>query len=168
MLPPILVLLLLLVITTAAFLVDAFLRKRRATRLAAMAAQWQMRFTAEDPFQLTPRIAAHFPIPGAADVVVRDLVYGQEDAAADSARFRYFFTIEYTLGVLRTKRRRVAVGTLVEAGRPETNPFSGVTLAPAELSLQDQYQWLRRQQSQSSSTTTTTTTTALDGVQPSS
>lgn len=144
MLPPILVLLLLLVITAAAFVADAYLRRRRAARLAAMAAQWQMRFTAEDPFQLTPRIAAHFPIPGAADVVVRDLVYGQEDTA--SGRFRYFFTIEYTLGVLRTKRRKIAVGMLVEAGRPETNPFSGVTLAPAELSLQDQYQWLRQQQ----------------------
>jgi len=148
MLPPILVLLLLLAITAAAFIADAFMRKRRATRLAAMAAQWQMRFTAEDPFQLTPRIAAHFPIPGAADVVVRDLVYGQEDTAG---RFRYFFTIEYTLGVLRTKRRRVAVGMLVEAGRPETNPFSGVTLAPAELSLADQYQWLRREQGQTNS-----------------
>jgi hypothetical protein len=145
MLPPILVLLLLLALTAAAFFTDAFLRKRRAARLAAIAAQWQMRFTAQDPFQLTPRIAAHFPIPGAADVVVRDLVYGQEDTAG---RFRYFFTIEYTLGVLRTKRRRVAVGMLLEAGRPETNPFSGVTLAPTDLSLDDQYQWLRREQQQ--------------------
>jgi hypothetical protein len=115
-----------------------------------------MRFTAEDPFQLTPRIAAHFPIPGAADVVVRDLVYGQEDAAG---RFRYFFTIEYTLGVLRTKRRKIAVGMLVEAGRPETNPFSGVTLAPGELSLQDQYQWLKREQAASTASVAPTATT---------
>jgi hypothetical protein len=157
MLPPILVLLLLLAITAAAFAADTFLRKRRSTRLAAMAAQWQMRFTAQDPFQLTPRIAAHFPIPGAADVVVRDLVYGQEDAAG---RFRYFFTIEYTLGVLRTKRRRVAVGTLLEAGRPETNPFSGVTLAPPELSLPDQYQWLRREHGQSTAGAAHATTAA--------
>jgi len=156
MLPPILVLLLLLAITAAAFLADACLRKRRAARLAAMAAQWQMRFTAEDPFQLTPRIAAHFPIPGAPDVVVRDLVYGQEDAAG---RFRYFFTIEYTLGVLRTKRRKIAVGMLVEAGRPETNPFSGVTLAPGELSLQDQYQWLKREQAASTASVAPTATT---------
>ncbi|MDB5319724.1 MAG: hypothetical protein JWN40_1355 [Phycisphaerales bacterium] len=112
-----------------------------------MAKTWQMRFTAEDRFQLTPRIAAHFPIPGAADVVVRDLVYGQEEAG----RYRYFFTIEYTLGVLRTKRRRVAVGMLLETGRPETNPFSGVTLAPAELSIAEQYEWLRRGQGEGAS-----------------
>jgi hypothetical protein len=142
MVPPILVLILLLAITAAAALADWFLRRSRSTRLLATAGAWRMRYTAEDPFQLTPRIAAHFPIPGAADVVVRDLVYGQEEPG----RFRYFFTIEYTLGVLRTKRRRVAVGMLLETGRPETDPFSGVTLAPADLSIAEQYEWLRRGQ----------------------
>jgi hypothetical protein len=142
MFPPILVLILLFAITGVAALADAYVRRARAARLAGVAKAWQMSFTAEDRFQLTPRIAAHFPLPGAADVVVRDLVYGQEEAG----RFRYYFTIEYTLGVLRTKRRRVAVGMLVETGRPETNPFAGVTLAPAELSIAEQYEWLRREQ----------------------
>src|SRR6266536_6334987 len=100
--PPLLLLLLLIAVTAAAFLISTLLRKACSARLAALASTWQMRFTPLDRFQLTPRIADHFPTPGAADVVLRNLIYGQEAAGS----FRYFFTIEYTLGVVRTKRRR--------------------------------------------------------------
>jgi hypothetical protein len=140
--PPLLLLLLLIAVTAAAFLISALLRKASSARLSALASTWQMRFTPEDRFQLTPRIAAHFPTPGAADVVLRNLIYGQEAAGS----YRYFFTIEYTLGVVRTKRRRVAVGMLLETARgPNASPFSGVTLAPPELPLAQQYEWLRQQ-----------------------
>lgn len=97
-----------------------------------------MRFTAEDRFQLAPRVASGFPIPGAADVLVCDLIYRQEDAG-----FRYLFTVEYTLGVLRTKRRRTGAGMVVETG-VGGEAFSAVTLAPADLLLQEQYVWLWR------------------------
>jgi hypothetical protein len=142
--PPPLLLLLLIAVTAAAFSISTLLRKAASAKLAALASTWQMRFTPEDRFQLTPRIAAHFPTPGAADVVLRNLIYGQEAAGS----YRYFFTIEYTLGVVRTKRRRVAVGMLLETTRSaDASPFSGVTLAPAELPLAQQYQWLREQHS---------------------
>lgn len=144
MVSPLLMLLLLVALTAAAVCVDALQRRSRSNRLAALANQWNMRFTAEDRFQLTARIAAHFPTPGAADVVVRDLVYSQEE----TGRYRYFFTIEYTLGVLRTKRRRVAVGMLIETSQSNADPFSGVTLAPTDLSIREQYQWLYREQNE--------------------
>jgi hypothetical protein len=102
-----------------------------------------MRFTPDDPFQLTPKVSAQLPMPGAADVAVRDLLYCQEPSGA----LRYLFTVEYTIGVLRTKRRRVSVGMLVEEGvrTVPIEPFSGVTLAPEDLPLEEQYQWLRQQ-----------------------
>ena len=132
--PPILLLIALIVITAAAAGAAALLRKVRRAKLAAIASSWQMRFTAEDAFQLTPRVAARFPTPGAADVVVKDLVYGQESDGC----FRYFFTVEYTVGVIRTKRRRSAVAMLVEQGQS----FSAITLSPGDLPVADRYLWL--------------------------
>src|SRR5690349_6540985 len=90
--------------TAAAAVGAAALRKSRSARVAALASDWRMSYTAADRFQLTPKVAAQFPIPGVADVVLRDLIYGQDPA---TGRLRYVFTIEYTTGVLRTKRRRV-------------------------------------------------------------
>jgi hypothetical protein len=96
-------------------------------------------------------VAAVFPTPGAADVVVRDVLYGQAgDGSAGG--LRYLFTVEYTTGVLRTKRRRSAVGTAVEAARSVEGRGTGtggsapldVALAPAELPAVAQYEWLLR------------------------
>src|SRR4051812_21921360 len=108
---PILLLLVLAAVTVAAVVVSTLRHKGRSAKLAALAPTWGMRFTAEDRFQLAPRVASGFPIAGAADVLVRDLIYQQEDAG-----FRYLFTVEYTLGVLRTKRRRTGAGMVVETG----------------------------------------------------
>ncbi len=135
---PILLLLVLAAVTVAAVAVSALRQKGRSAKLAALAANWGMRFTAEDRFQLAPRVASGFPTAGAADVLVRDLIYRQEDAG-----FRYLFTVEYTLGVLRTKRRRKGAGMVVETG-VAGEAFSVVTLAPAELPLAEQYAWLWR------------------------
>jgi hypothetical protein len=144
--PPILLLCLLLGVTAAASIADALARHARARRLSALAGRWDLRFTPEDRFGLTPRVAAEFPTPGAADVVVRDLVYGQEAGGG----LRYLFTIEYTVGVLRTKRRRSAVGMAVEAASGgsttagERHPL-GLALAPATLPTIEQYEWLWKQ-----------------------
>jgi hypothetical protein len=121
--------------TAAAAVAAAAVRKSRSARVAALASAWQMSYTAADRFQITPKVAAQFPTPGVADVVLRDLIYGQDPA---TGRLRYLFTVEYTTGVLRTKRRRVGVASLVEG------PASPVTLAPGELPLPDQYEHLRR------------------------
>src|SRR4051812_49690103 len=82
-----------------------------------------------------------FPTPGAADVVVRDVVYGEEAGGI----LRYLFTIEYTVGVVRTKRRRAAVGMVVEtSGSSVARSDSDLALAPAELPTVEQYEWLWR------------------------
>jgi len=139
---PILLLIVLIATSAVAAVVAAWMRRTRRRQLAALASQWEMHFTPDDAFQLTPRVAAHFPMPGAADVVVRDLVYGQEDGG----RLRYLFTVEYTTGVLRTKRRRTAVAMLVENGQhPEDQPFSGIELAPDDLPLAQRYEWLKKE-----------------------
>jgi hypothetical protein len=143
--PPILLLCLLLGVTAAASIADALARHARAHRLSQLAAAWDLRFTPEDRFQLTPRIASQFPTPGAADVVVRDILYGQEPGG----RLRYLFTIEYTVGVLRTKRRRSAVGMVVEsphtAAAAAASPDPDLVLAPTTMPTNDQYEWLWKQ-----------------------
>jgi hypothetical protein len=146
--PPILLLCLLMGVTAAASIADALARHARARRLSGLGAGWRLRYTPVDRFQLTARVAAVFPTPGAADVVVRDVLYGQE-GGGDGA-LRYLFTVEYTTGVLRTKRRRSAVGTVVEAARSGEDRGTGrgskleVSLAPAELGTVAQYEWLLR------------------------
>jgi hypothetical protein len=148
--PPILLLGVLLAVTCAALTIDALMRRSRSTRLAALASDWQMRFTSDDRFQLAPKIAGRFPTPGAADVVVRDVMYTQETSGC----FRYLFTVEYTTGVLRTKRRRTGVGMVVEGpacaalagalSAMTTHDYSPVALAPPELPLAEQYTTLHR------------------------
>jgi hypothetical protein len=122
--------------TAAAAVAAAAARKARSARLAALALTWKMSHTAADRFRLTPKVAAQFPTPGVADVVLRDLIYGPDPATGG---LRYLFTVEYTTGVVRTKRRRVAVAMLVEAAAA-----APVTLAPGGLSLFEQYEHLQR------------------------
>ena len=149
MIPPILLLCLLMGVTAAASIADALARHARARRLSELGTGWRLRYTPIDRFQLTARVAAVFPTPGAADVVVRDVLYGQEGEGTTGA-LRYLFTVEYTTGVLRTKRRRSAVGTVVEAARSGEDRGTGggskleVSLAPGELATVAQYEWLLR------------------------
>ena len=138
MIPPILLLCFLMGVTAAASIADALARHGRARRLSALATAWRLRFTPEDRFRLTPRVSAQFPTPGAADVVVRDLVYGQEAGGT----FRYLFTIEYTVGVVRTKRRRSAVGMVVDSATPGGTGTQHLALAPSDLPTIRQYEWL--------------------------
>jgi hypothetical protein len=141
--PPILLLVLLIAVTVAAAVASTVRRGARSARLARLAGEWSMKFARDDRFVLAPRVAAGLPAPGAADVFVKDLIYTHEAGGA----FRYYFTVEYTVGVLRTKRRRVAAGTIVESSRSsrETGAYSPVTLAPPALELLEQYHWLRGQ-----------------------
>ena len=140
--PPIPLLLLLVALTFVSYYASTWMRQVRSNKLAALAASWEMNFTHIDRFQLTRTIAARFPTPGAADIVVRDLIYGPDSTAGS---LRYFFTIEYTLGILRTKRRWISAGTLVERTGDSTDRFSPITLAPTTRPLLDQYHWLHDQ-----------------------
>jgi hypothetical protein len=111
------------------------LRRRRARLFRRTAAQWQMRYCPGDQFRLADRLAACFPIVGAADIRILDLMYGGDDAA-----YRYIFTVEYTLGLIRAKQRQSRVIQLIEprlAGQVDIH----IDLAPYDRSLLQQYQF---------------------------
>jgi len=90
-----------------------------------------MHFAPGDRLRLARRIVGRFPVPGAASISVRDLLY----CTADS-RHQYLFTVDYTMGVIRGKVGQSRVAGFSEpvsrGGRGET-AAPELTLAPADL-----------------------------------
>jgi hypothetical protein len=127
-----------LALTLAAYVADLVLRHRGARRLRRLAEERHVRYCGEDRFQITPRVVADFPIPGASDLRVLDLLY-----YAEGERYRYIFTVEYTLGVIRTKRRLRRCASLGEPrDRASGDGWSPLVLAPDDRSLLEQYRHL--------------------------
>lgn len=110
-------------------------RHRRKT-LRALAAGWNMNYAQNDSLGLTPRIAGNFPIPGAADLVINDLIY-----STDRMTYRYIFTAQFTVGVVHRKRRLSRVATFTEP-REGNDSDIDLSLAPEELDLVEQYRRL--------------------------
>jgi hypothetical protein len=148
MISPLTFLLSLIALTALALALSDIARRKNSRALAALARRWEMRFLPDDRFHLAPRVAQALPVPGAADVVVKDLIYTQTAASpptTDATALRYFFTVEYTTGVLRAKRRHVAAATLTESPSAAIGQgYSPVTLAPAHLPLLAQYEHLKK------------------------
>ena len=96
-------------ITGGASVVDSITRRRSADALRRLAADWRMNFSLTDRLNLTSKVARHFPIPGAANLRVTNVVYG---TAGD--RYHYIFTAEYTIGVVRAKHRLTQAGSFAE------------------------------------------------------
>lgn len=141
MISPLFFLILLIAITGVAAIVARSMRQRGARRIEELARGWNLRFAPEDRFHLSLQVASLIPIPGAADVVVRDIIYRQ-----DSGCYWYLFTVEYTVGVLRTKHGRCAAGVLTESRTcPTGQAYSPVTLGSRDLPLEDQYTALHEQ-----------------------
>jgi hypothetical protein len=125
---------------TLATFVGHVLSRRRATRRLRLAAiEWRMHYAEEDRFQITPRVAERFPVPGASDFAIFDLLYRQ-----DKENYRYLFTVEYTQGVVRAKRRVRRVGLLSEPRDSYgAEAWSALTLAREDLPVIEQYRSLR-------------------------
>jgi hypothetical protein len=124
-----------LALTLAAFLGHLFLRRRLSEGYRQLAAEHRMQYAERDLFQITPRVVEKFPIPGASDIRVMDVIYQRRDE-----EYRYFFTIEFTLGVVRTKRRARRAGMLSEPrDRTQCAEWSALKLGPAEVGLIKQY-----------------------------
>jgi hypothetical protein len=87
-------------ITLGAAGMQGFLRASERRKLRRLALEWKMNYCANDRFNLTDRLAAQLPIPGAADVDVSDIIYGSE---GDGHRF--LLTAEYTTGVVQAKKQ---------------------------------------------------------------
>ena len=132
----------LLCITAAAAVMDLVRRRRRSRVLRRLAADWRMNYTPVDSLHITPTIARSFPVPGAAALRVRDLIYGIQ-----GERYRYVFTAEFTTGVVGVKHRTVRVAAFSEprhrgasAARSGDGGASGdLRVAEPTGSLLDQY-----------------------------
>ena len=128
----------LVALTGLAGLLEAASRRRRKRALRKLAAQWGMTYSARDRLRITSKVAPRLPFPGAADVYVLDVIYGTRDGW-----YRYLFTAEFTSGAVRGKRRHVRVASFSEPRDRDSAQDTGtLTLAPADLSLLDQYRHL--------------------------
>jgi hypothetical protein len=126
-------------ITAAAMAAQMIVRHRRRSSLRELARVWDMHYSPGDRFRLAARVAERFPVPGASDVRVNDLIYGNEDEL-----HRYIFSAEYTEGVIRSKKRVRRVVTFTEPkGRSDATKWSAFVLADKEKPLVDQYKELR-------------------------
>jgi len=137
MIPPLYFLLILCSATAIALLVQLIRRRSRIALLRQLAHDWQMHYTPGDRFRLAPRIAAHLPAPGAAAVQIVDIIYGTEGAS-----YRYYFTAHYTTGVLKRKIDHAAVATTTESKDRAISSLGELRLAPAHLSIPEQYRHL--------------------------
>ena len=97
-----------------------------------------MTYSRSDTLRLAPKVARGFPIPGAANLRVTDVIYG-----IDHERYRYVFRAEFTTGTIRSKRRVARVATFSEPrDRQRAQATPAVALAPQGGKLVDQYRHL--------------------------
>src|SRR5947199_7179981 len=87
-------------LTAAAAAVEWQRRGRGHRALKRLAVERQLHFSPHDQLRLADRVAAAFPVPGAAYVQVVDLLYGSQRGS-----HRYVFTAQYTVGAVRSKKR---------------------------------------------------------------
>ncbi len=128
----------IIAITLAAYAISRYERLRRQVLLRQIASEFQLNYAPNDPFQLANKIIDRFPVPGAARLVVTDVVYGTR-----GDHFQYLFTANYTVGAIRVKKRLYRVAAYAEPLSGATNELRiPVTLANAKLEWIDQYREL--------------------------
>ena len=138
---PMTLLMLVVAITLLAMGTYGALRRRRRRALIGLAREWDMQYSTTDVFNLAPRVAAHLPVLGAADVRVRDLIYGTE-----AGGHRCIFVAEFTAGVVRSKSRRQCVVSVLEPRGPsDAMSWSSMRIAPDDRALLAQYRAMREQ-----------------------
>ncbi len=137
---PLELLILAVAVTAAAVGWHYLARYQQRQALSKLARQAGMNYAPADRFKLAGRVREHFPVPGAADLKVLDVIYGLGDDC-----HRYLFTVQYTQGVLRTKHRRQRVAAIIEPRitQPPTAPESAqFFIAPPDENLLAEYQTL--------------------------
>lgn len=124
--------------TAVAVAAESMAARRRRKALRRLAAEWRMTYSRFDSLRLTPKVARSFPIPGAANLRVTDVIYG-----IDHERYRYVFRAEFTTGTIRNKKRTARVATFSEPrDRRRAGPPATVALAPEGATLVEQYRHL--------------------------
>ena len=137
---PSLYLVLLLALTVGAGIRQYLIRHTISRDLRELATKWQMNYSQGDPLQLTQRIALVFPVSGAAHVTITDLIYGLEQG-----NYRYYLSTEFTVGLTRSKKRVRRVITFTEPRMGSERSFSLMRVAPADLTLVEQFEHLHPQ-----------------------
>jgi hypothetical protein len=137
---PAIYLLVLLVILLTAVVAGAFSRFHNRRQLRLCAHKWNMHFAPGDRLRLARRIAGQFPVIGAANISVRDLLFRTE-----SNQHQYLFTVDYTVGVIRGKIGRSTVAGFSEpvsrGNRVHHNPPT-LFLAPQNLAGPAAYEYI--------------------------
>jgi len=126
-------------VTALVWAVHRILRHGHKQRLKQLASSWGMTYAQADPFNLAARVAGDFPIPGVADLRIRDMIY-----ATHGDRHRYVFTAEYTMGVVDRHRREARAVTFCDP-KDSGGCASPLILGPGELALIEQYRQLAQQ-----------------------
>jgi hypothetical protein len=139
---PLLHLYAIVAITLLAYGLTRYDRSRRRKQLQRVAGELELTYAANDPFRLAGRIVDAFPVPGAARLVVTDVLYGTRGGD----NFLYLFTVHYTIGAVRVKKRLYRVSTFVEplAGPPSQTGIQRISVAPDKLAWLDQYRELAK------------------------
>jgi hypothetical protein len=137
---PALYLILLLGVLAGAVTADTIRHFYCRHKLRACAHVWQMHFAAGDRLRLARRIVHRFPVPGAALIRVRDLIFRTDDS-----RHQYLFTVDFTVGIIRGKIGRSRVAGFSEpvtrGQRAQPHP-PNLIVAPRQLSGPDAYQYV--------------------------
>ncbi len=141
---PSLYLVMLMAVTTGAAWWQYHLRRSLSRELRRLASKWQMNYSQGDPLQLTQRIAGVFAVVGAAHVTITDLIYGLEDD-----QYRYYLATEFTVGLSRSKKRVRRVVTFTEPKSGSIRIFSPMRVAPAEMTIVEQFEFLGSKPSES-------------------
>jgi hypothetical protein len=124
--------------TAVAVAAEAIAARRRRKVLRRLAADWRMTYSRADTLRLTPKVSRSFPIAGAANLRITDVIYG-----IDHERYRYVFRAEFTTGTVRKKKRVARVATFSEPrDRQRSQATATVALAPDTGKLVDQYRHL--------------------------
>ncbi len=121
-------------ITAGSAMAHRIARQRWQRSVRDLAASWQMNYAARDQWRLAPRVAAAFPVLGAANIRIIDVIY-----STDRHTHRYVFTTEFTLGVVNRKRRLLRAAAFSEPRQVTESDGARLILAPPNLSLREQY-----------------------------
>jgi hypothetical protein len=132
-------LVLAVILTVGVSVVMRAIERRRRGVLRRLASAWQMHYTPFDRFRLAPRVAPRLPVPGAAAVRVKDLIYGLE-----GDQLRYIFVAEYTTGTIAAQHRRESVVTFAEPRERRDDSPVELLVAPEGLGVVEQYEHLRK------------------------
>jgi hypothetical protein len=113
---------------------DRLVSRRVARRLARFAAERRIGYSQLDRFNLASRVRSCLPHPGAAEVIVRDVMYRTDDD-----RHAYVFTATYLTGTTSGTTRHRIVGAVEEPRGRSCDCFGDLRLADASIDNESQY-----------------------------